>query len=210
MRDRVLHEAATLFIAKGYRYTALSEVAGKLDITKAALYYHFKSKDEILMSLVNPLMERIEVVLAEGAKAPRTKQDRRRLLQAYAEAMRMEPRAAAILRGDINVNGHPEIAPRVRGHLVDLVALLLDEDSDNEARLRAIAAIDLIGMHMIKYSTRRSLVEEISPQEHQEIAMNLALELLEGRTKPAARRKPATEKAPGAKAASAKAPSAKA
>ena len=50
-RDRILDAALDLFIAKGFDGTSLREIAEQLGFTKAALYYHFASKDDILMAL---------------------------------------------------------------------------------------------------------------------------------------------------------------
>ena len=47
--------ALELFGLKGYEKTSLREIAERLDLTKAALYYHFPSKGELLRSLVEPL-----------------------------------------------------------------------------------------------------------------------------------------------------------
>ena len=43
--------ALDLFIEKGFDGTSLREIAGQLGFTKAALYYHYASKDDILMAL---------------------------------------------------------------------------------------------------------------------------------------------------------------
>jgi AcrR family transcriptional regulator len=51
MPDRILDVALDLFIENGYDGTSLREVAEKLGVTKAALYYHFASKEDILMAL---------------------------------------------------------------------------------------------------------------------------------------------------------------
>lgn len=51
MRERILDVALDLFTEHGYDGTSLREVAEQLGVTKAALYYHFASKDEILMAL---------------------------------------------------------------------------------------------------------------------------------------------------------------
>ena len=40
-----------LFIAKGYDKTSLREIAEQLGFTKAAIYYHFASKEDILLAL---------------------------------------------------------------------------------------------------------------------------------------------------------------
>ncbi len=50
-RDRILDVALDLFIEKGYDKTSLREIAEQLGFTKAALYYHFESKGDILMAL---------------------------------------------------------------------------------------------------------------------------------------------------------------
>ncbi|MGH8980535.1 MAG: TetR/AcrR family transcriptional regulator [Acidimicrobiales bacterium] len=50
-RDRILDIALRLFTEKGFDATSLQEVADELGFTKAALYYHFKSKEDILMAL---------------------------------------------------------------------------------------------------------------------------------------------------------------
>jgi AcrR family transcriptional regulator len=50
-RERVLQAALDLFIEKGYDRTSLREIADCVGLTKAALYYHFESKAEILKAL---------------------------------------------------------------------------------------------------------------------------------------------------------------
>ena len=50
-RERILDVALDLFVDQGFDKTSLREVAERLGVTKAALYYHFKSKDDILFTL---------------------------------------------------------------------------------------------------------------------------------------------------------------
>ncbi len=50
-RDRILDVALELFTTQGFDGTSLREIAERLDITKAALYYHFESKEDILLAL---------------------------------------------------------------------------------------------------------------------------------------------------------------
>jgi AcrR family transcriptional regulator len=50
-RGRILDVALDLFIEKGYDKTSLREIAEPLGFTKAALYYHFPSKQDILLAL---------------------------------------------------------------------------------------------------------------------------------------------------------------
>ncbi len=50
-RDRILDIALELFTAQGYERTSLRQIAERLGFSKAAIYYHFASKEDILMSL---------------------------------------------------------------------------------------------------------------------------------------------------------------
>jgi AcrR family transcriptional regulator len=50
-RERILDVALELFSDQGYDGTSLREIAERLGVTKAALYYHFASKEDILMAL---------------------------------------------------------------------------------------------------------------------------------------------------------------
>src|SRR5262245_55171073 len=62
-RERILEVAADLFIEKGYDATSLREIAEQVGVTKAALYYHFTNKPDILRALAAPAMEATQTVL---------------------------------------------------------------------------------------------------------------------------------------------------
>jgi AcrR family transcriptional regulator len=69
-RDRILAVACELFSEQGYDATSLREIADRLGFTKAALYYHFQSKEEILAALLQPVDELLRefVDRLEGAE----------------------------------------------------------------------------------------------------------------------------------------------
>lgn len=50
-RERILDIAQDLFIENGFDKTSLREIAERIGFSKAALYYHFASKDDILAAL---------------------------------------------------------------------------------------------------------------------------------------------------------------
>jgi AcrR family transcriptional regulator len=62
-RDRIQDVARELFVEQGYEGTSLREIADRLDITKAALYYHFHSKEALLRSLLEPFDTLIDQLL---------------------------------------------------------------------------------------------------------------------------------------------------
>jgi AcrR family transcriptional regulator len=50
-RERILDVALELFNEQGYEKTSLREIAERLGVTKAALYYHFERKEDLLLEL---------------------------------------------------------------------------------------------------------------------------------------------------------------
>jgi AcrR family transcriptional regulator len=51
-RQRLLDEAQRLFRERGYAATSLEQIAESADVTKGAIYGHFTSKEDLLLSAV--------------------------------------------------------------------------------------------------------------------------------------------------------------
>ena len=45
-KEKILEEALKLFAQSGYMGTSMNDIASKLGVTKAALYKHYKSKQD--------------------------------------------------------------------------------------------------------------------------------------------------------------------
>ena len=56
-KEKILVEALKLFAQSGYMGTSMNDIASKLGVTKAALYKHYKSKQEILDSIIDKMNE---------------------------------------------------------------------------------------------------------------------------------------------------------
>ena len=56
-KEKILEEALKLFVQSGYMGTSMNDIASKLGVTKAALYKHYKSKQEILDSIIEKMNE---------------------------------------------------------------------------------------------------------------------------------------------------------
>ena len=52
-RTRILASALSLFAKKGYEHTTFTDIAARLKMTKGAVYWHFESKEALLVELVN-------------------------------------------------------------------------------------------------------------------------------------------------------------
>ena len=52
-RDRIMDEAATLFLQQGYDATSLRHIAEAVGMKAGSIYYHFASKDELLAQILH-------------------------------------------------------------------------------------------------------------------------------------------------------------
>ena len=62
--------ALELFARQGFEKTSLRQIAERLGVTKAALYYHYPSKNDLLLALVTPLHEDMDGLLAGFGDGP--------------------------------------------------------------------------------------------------------------------------------------------
>src|SRR5260370_7433793 len=82
-RARIQAVALELFAEQGYDKTSLREIAERLDVTKAALYYHFKSKEDIVASLVEDYFGPMDDLITWGRTQPPTPESRAQVLNRY-------------------------------------------------------------------------------------------------------------------------------
>ncbi len=54
-RARILASALSLFAKKGYEKTTFTDVAARLKLTKGAVYWHFESKEKLLLALIDEM-----------------------------------------------------------------------------------------------------------------------------------------------------------
>ena len=66
-RQQILETAQRLFTDRGYDATSLQMIADEMGLTKAAVYYHFRAKSDILHEAMRPGIQRLEVLLDEAA-----------------------------------------------------------------------------------------------------------------------------------------------
>src|ERR687886_328601 len=90
-RTRIQDVALALFAIRGYDATSLQQIAADLDVTKAALYYHFPAKARLLHSLADPFLDG-ECTLLDGYSAGPLDAATRRALLSPVIALLLAPR----------------------------------------------------------------------------------------------------------------------
>jgi AcrR family transcriptional regulator len=82
-RDEILKAAMRLFALRGFHETSMSEVARAASVSKALIFWHFKTKDELFMAVLNRLLEPYFIDFAEEAGALDEKSQILRLVELY-------------------------------------------------------------------------------------------------------------------------------
>ncbi|MET7694547.1 helix-turn-helix domain-containing protein [Streptomyces sp. NPDC005483] len=153
-RKRAQRVALQLFSEHGYEGTSLRMIAERLDITKAALYYHYKSKEEILAAVLADFSAAVAELADWGKQQPAGPETRRELLRRYAELTAGGITAVARFAQDnAPALRNQPLAAEVQQHVMTLFELLagpgaLSGDGDPAASLRvrlAITALHLAG-----------------------------------------------------------------
>lgn len=68
-RERILQVARAAFVERGYDVVSMQEIADAAQLTKAAIYYHFRDKQELLEAVVVAEMGRLIQGVAEQLAA---------------------------------------------------------------------------------------------------------------------------------------------
>ena len=64
-RTRILASALSLFAVKGYDHTTFNDIAARLKMTKGAVYWHFESKEVLLVALVDEMLAKFQRQISE-------------------------------------------------------------------------------------------------------------------------------------------------
>jgi len=175
-RGRIQSVALELFAEQGYDKTSLREIAERLGVTKAALYYHFKSKEDIVSSLLEDYFGEIDELVAWGKAQPQTPESRAEVLRRYygivagaGEVFRMLQHNQASVSHLKTAKNRSEL---FRERMDALVALLTEPDPPLASQLRAAVALASVSFGCMFYSDRAA-----NPEELQSTVLDIAFEL---------------------------------
>jgi TetR/AcrR family transcriptional regulator, cholesterol catabolism regulator len=94
-RDEILRLTAHLFLVQGFEMVSLVDVARACEISKAGLYYHFRSKQELLAAIINYAHDILEDEIKRAVADSRSDEEAlRRLIHAHALILTREDDAA--------------------------------------------------------------------------------------------------------------------
>lgn len=94
-RARILASALSLFVKKGYERTTFTDIAARLKMTKGAVYWHFETKEDLLVALVEEMIEKFQRQLGDLPEKDLTFLSVAEAMVARAERIVEDPRGAA-------------------------------------------------------------------------------------------------------------------
>ncbi|MCP9212117.1 TetR/AcrR family transcriptional regulator [Streptomyces cucumeris] len=173
-RQRIQDVALELFAERGYEKTSLREIAEHLEVTKAALYYHFKTKEDILLSLFQDLGRPLDELIAWGAEQPRTLETKQELLRRYSAAL---TNAAPLFRfmqeNQATVRELSSIGQLFKDRMFAMSDLIREHDASLSDQVRCVTA--LFSMHAGLFALQTI---EGDPEDKRKAALEVALDLV--------------------------------
>jgi TetR/AcrR family transcriptional regulator, transcriptional repressor for nem operon len=118
-RERILEAASTLFHQSGYNATSLDDILGASGVCRSNFYYHFKSKEDLAMEVLQQQAEMFESRCIAGILENRSIPARvrlQRLFEALAAGQRAEAYRCGCPFGNLAAElagVHPEFRRRL-------------------------------------------------------------------------------------------------
>jgi AcrR family transcriptional regulator len=174
-RTRIQDVALELFIEQGYVATSLREIAERLGVTKAALYYHFKTKEEIVTSMIESRVAAMDELIAWARAQPRTTETRREFVRRYAADLRVgrhHDMMRFFERNQTALRDNPT-GEMMRERMLAMLDFLCDPQAPLATRLRSSLAI--FALHATWFVIREPGVTD---EERQQAGLEVALDLV--------------------------------
>jgi AcrR family transcriptional regulator len=139
-RMRILAVALELFATQGYAGTSIRDIAEPMGMTKAALYYHFSSKEEILDAVTAPIRDEMhELTSWASSTSPPGAEE---VLTAMVDMLSRHAALIQTIFNDPSVD-HRGSHEEAKGHLRTLVTVLAGSDQPADL-LRARCALGAV------------------------------------------------------------------
>jgi AcrR family transcriptional regulator len=175
-RARIQQVALELFSERGYEATSLREIAERLGVTKAALYYHFRTKEDIVQSLFEDQLAELDALIAWAERQPPTVETRREFLRRYAEMLQRRRHFKVLRffeRDQLAMQKH-QAGATLRSRLIAINRILSPPGAPPTQRLRRSLAI------MAIHGAWSALDDpDLSDDVRREAGLQVALDLVE-------------------------------
>lgn len=175
-RGRIQVIALELFAEQGYEKTSLREIAERLGVTKAALYYHFRTKDDIVASLFADFRDRVDEIIEWAGDQEMTDALRADVVRRYAGLLAGQGSAMiAFVQGNQSAVRDLESSGDLLERFRALSNLLSAADAPLKVRLKQALALPML--HVGYFGL---FAPDAQEDDRRAAALEVALELLTG------------------------------
>ncbi|MFF6913965.1 TetR family transcriptional regulator [Streptomyces sp. NPDC012466] len=172
-RRRIQDVALELFAEQGYEKTSLREIAEHLDVTKAALYYHFKTKEEILVSIFEDLTQPIEDLIEWGRRQPHTLATKQEIIRRYADTLAQAAPLFRFMHENQATVRDLRIGDSFKERIRSLRDIIIDPDADMADQVRCVSALFTLHAGMFLMQDM-----EGDPEEKNKAVLEVATDLV--------------------------------
>jgi AcrR family transcriptional regulator len=141
-REQILQAALELFTQQGYDSTSLRQIAENQGLTKAALYYHFPAKEQMLLELTKPFLDGLRDLVIEHRELDEL--DPAALLSSYLDLFIAHLEVLGLLASDPATLHHPDIGKRAHSLVLEIRNLLTGPKPTSEHIVRVACALGVI------------------------------------------------------------------
>jgi AcrR family transcriptional regulator len=138
---QIRRTALALFRVHGYEGTSLQDLADRPGVTKAAVYYHYRSKDDLLLTLVEPLLDAVDAHLD---RAGADDSPPRPFLSGLLDVLLDHGDVVLLLGRDLGVMHHPLMRARLDEQTARARAQLLRGRADEASLVRVVATLGTV------------------------------------------------------------------
>jgi AcrR family transcriptional regulator len=103
-RQRLIDAAIALFIRHSSAGTSLQMIADELGFTKAAIYHHFRTREQLLTAILEPIIDKLSAVVDDAEKQRGVHARAERMLNGYARLAVENPMLVSVLAADPSVH----------------------------------------------------------------------------------------------------------
>lgn len=90
-RNEILRSALDIFCEKGYSHTTFDEIAKSINLTKGAVYWHFRNKPDLIAALIREVFNRTNNIILQQVPEIKSVDDLKRRCVINATLVRDEP-----------------------------------------------------------------------------------------------------------------------
>ncbi|GGZ85186.1 TetR/AcrR family transcriptional regulator [Streptomyces echinoruber] len=172
-RQRIQDVALDLFAEQGYEKTSLREIAEHLGVTKAALYYHFKTKEEIIVSLFEDLTKPIQELIEWGKGQPHSLETKQEIIRRYSEALRDAAPLFRFMQENQATVRELRIGELFKNRMIEMRDIIVDPDADLVDQVRCISAMFTLHAGMFVLQDVKA-----DPEEKRRAVLEVATDLV--------------------------------